>query len=72
MAILAFVRSEIPPGEWLPLQEAARWYDVNVATLYRLLTRGVLTRHRRQGDKRTYLLVKELERELRPRPTESP
>ena len=70
MAILVRVKPEVPAGTYLPLQEAATWYDVNPATLYRMLRASKLTRHRRSGDKRTYLAVAELERELRPKPVE--
>lgn len=32
MAILDGVKPQVPPGAHLPLQEAARWYDVNPAS----------------------------------------
>ncbi len=70
MAILLNVKPDIPPGEWLPLQEAAAWYAVDPSTLYRLMKAGRLTRHRRLGDKRTYLKIEELERALRPQPVD--
>lgn len=69
MAILLDVRQEIPSVAFLPLQEAAEWYGVAQSTLYQMLSKGQLTRHKRDGDKRTYLKVTELEGRLRPRPT---
>jgi len=68
MAILLKVKPEIPATEFLPLQAAAEHYGVDQSTIYRLLSRGELTRHKRRGDKRTYLKVEELERLLRPQP----
>jgi predicted site-specific integrase-resolvase len=70
MAIIAPVRPEVPGDPFLPLQDAAEWYGVDPSTLYRLLKKGDLTRHRRQGDKRTYLATTELEEKLRPKPVE--
>ncbi len=54
----------------MALQDAAKWYGVNEVTIYRLLRAGRLSRHKRDGDKRTYLKVDELELRLRPRPVE--
>ncbi len=65
------VREERPPGRTMLLTEAASWYDVSQATLYRLLSAGRLRRYKRSGDRRTYLSVEELERELRPEPEET-
>ena len=63
---MALLKQDVPPGQWMPIQEAASWYGVDVSTLYRLIRQRKLTRHRRSGDKRTYLRIEELERELRP------
>jgi predicted DNA-binding transcriptional regulator AlpA len=59
-----------PEAEFLPLADAAKWYGISQATIFRLLAEGKLRRHRREGDRRTWLSVEELERLLRPRPTE--
>ena len=67
MATCLSVSPERPEGVWLPIQDAARWYGVNEVTLYRLLRRGLLSRHKRAGDKRTWLKLDELEHHLRPR-----
>jgi hypothetical protein len=61
----------------MPLQDAARWYGVNEVTLYRLLRDrpgkpAELTRHKRKGDKRTWLVIDELERTLRPERVQPP
>lgn len=70
MSILALVKPDVPAGQWMPIQDAAEWYAVDPSTLYRMIRSGRLTRNKRSGDKRTYLLVAELERELRPKPVE--
>jgi predicted DNA-binding transcriptional regulator AlpA len=60
----------LPETEFLPSADAAKWYGISQATIFRLLAEGELPRHRREGDRRTWLSVEELERLLRPRPTE--
>jgi predicted DNA-binding transcriptional regulator AlpA len=67
IATIAAVRPR-PEAEFLPLGEAARWYGISEATVYRLLTDAKLKRYRREGDRRTWLSVEELESLLRPRP----
>jgi hypothetical protein len=67
MATMSLVKPR-PDREYLSLAEAAEWYDIGNSTLRKLVVEGRLTRHRRQADKRLYLKVEELERELRPRP----
>jgi excisionase family DNA binding protein len=42
-------------GDYLPIQEAAKLYQVSDDTLYRLIAAGRLKRYRREGDRRTYL-----------------
>lgn len=59
-----------PDEEFLTLQAAAEWYDIGRSTLRQMADRGRLTKHWRKGDKRLWLLVEELERELRPQPGE--
>lgn len=56
-----------PDFDFLSLAEAAKWYGVGQTTLYRLLSEGKLKRYQREGDKRTWLKVDELEERLRPR-----
>lgn len=48
--------------ESISLQEATTHYRVGIATLYRLLAAGQLTRYRRPHDRRTYLDRAELDR----------
>jgi excisionase family DNA binding protein len=67
MATIDLVKPR-PDGEFLTLEEAAEWYDIGNSTLRKLAAAGQLTKHRRRGDKRLYLKVEELERELRPQP----
>lgn len=55
----------------MALQDAAEWYGVNDVTIYRMLRRGRLSRHKRDGDKRTWLIVEELEQRFRPRPVDA-
>jgi hypothetical protein len=57
-----------PEGEFLPVVEAVRYYGVGRASLFTFLREGKLQRYRREGDRRTWLSVEELERLLRPRP----
>jgi hypothetical protein len=71
MATLMAVRPR-PDQEHLPLQQAAEWYEVNESTLYRLMAHGELTRHRRRGDKRTWLATQQLEELFRPKPVDEP
>jgi excisionase family DNA binding protein len=54
----------------MTITEAASVYMVSEGALYRLLRQGRLTRYRRGADRRTYLSIEELDRELRPRPEE--
>jgi predicted DNA-binding transcriptional regulator AlpA len=59
-----------PSRDFLTLREAAEQYAVSEATLWRLLARRKLTRHKREGDKRTYIAVSQLEEVLRPKPVD--
>jgi len=46
---------------FIPIQDAAKRFDVGVATLYRWLHKNELTRYSRAGDLRTYLDPDEVE-----------
>lgn len=61
-----------PDAEFLTLRKAAEWYDIGMSTLRQMADRGLLTKNWRRGDKRLWLKVDELERELRPRPVDPP
>lgn len=52
----------------IPLQQAAREFGVDPATLYRYLKAGRLTRYRRAMDVRTYVDRAQIKRLLKPRP----
>ncbi len=58
---------EVVPFEdqFLPIEDAARRYSRSRDTLDRLVKRGLLRKHRAPGDKRVYLEIAELEREIR-------
>jgi hypothetical protein len=60
------------PARYLTMQEAARRYGLSERKLFQLLAGAVLTRHRRAGDRRTYLEVAELERALTPARVDAP
>jgi predicted DNA-binding transcriptional regulator AlpA len=66
MATIADVRPR-PSRDFMSVREAAEWYAISKATLWRLLQEAQLHRHRRPRDRRTYLSVEELEKLLRPR-----
>ncbi len=57
-------------GDYLPIQEAARLYQVSDDTLYRLITAGRLKRFRREMDKRTWLRRSELDALFTPKPVD--
>lgn len=57
-----------PNETHLTLEAAAEWYDIGKSTLRKMADQGHLTKNWRRGDKRLWLKVDELERELRPRP----
>lgn len=59
-----------PDAEFLTLEAAAEWYDIAKSTLRAMANEGLLTKHWRKRDKRLWLKVEELERELRPKPGE--
>ncbi len=59
-----------PDEEFLTLAEAAAHYAVAKSTLRKLADAGRLTKHFREGDKRLWFLVEELEGRFRPRPAE--
>ncbi len=59
-----------PDAEFLTLRSAAAWYDIGRSTLREMADRGSLTKNWRRGDRRLWLKVDELERELRPHPSE--
>lgn len=57
-------------GDYLPIQEAAKLYQVSDDTLYRAIAAGKLTRYRREMDKKTWLKRSELEALFKPRAEE--
>jgi hypothetical protein len=57
-----------PAAEFLPLAEAPRHYGIGRTRLFEFVRDGKLKRYRREGDRRTWLAVAELEELLRPRP----
>lgn len=57
-------------GDYLPIQEAAKLYQVSDDTLYRLLAGGRLKRYRREADKRTWLRRAELDALFTPKPVD--
>jgi predicted site-specific integrase-resolvase len=59
-----------PTAEFLVMAEAARHYGIGRTRLFAFVRDGKLRRYRREGDRRTWLSVEELERLLRPRPEE--
>ena len=60
--------SESFDDRYLTLAEATDRYKVSQASLYRLMAKGHLTRHKRAADRRVYLLVDELDQLFRLRP----
>lgn len=66
MATMTAVKPR-PGRAFLPLQEAAEWYEIGYSTLRKMLADGRLHRHTRPGDKRVYLAVEELEQVLTPK-----
>jgi hypothetical protein len=59
-----------PEAEFLTLEAAAEWYDMAKSTLRKMANEGLVRKYWRARDKRLWLKVDELERELRPRPVE--
>jgi excisionase family DNA binding protein len=59
-------------GALRPIEEVAQDHGVSSDTLYRLLRRGVLSRYRRTGDRRTYLDEEEVRKALGFRKIEPP
>ena len=56
---------------YIPVRDAVREYRTSDDTLFRLIRQGVLQKHRRPNDRRTWLLREELDRHFgRPRPVE--
>lgn len=56
--------------DYLSIDEARREYQVGRNLLFRVLKEGKLTRYRREGDRRTLLSLKELDRLFTPRPAD--
>lgn len=57
-----------PPPGWIWIQDIEKEYRLPGRSLYRWIQKGVLTKYRRIGDKRTYLDRAQLEKELQLHP----
>jgi len=49
-------------ADWVKVDEALRRFQISRATLYRLISRGAVTRVRRAGDAHVYVSQSDLQR----------
>lgn len=56
----------------IPITEAAQHYGCSTRSVYRLVSKGLLTVHRRPADRRLYVSRSEIERIRWPQPQQQP